>query len=520
MATQVEHRVERYITTDRVRHFINGEFVAGEGGETFETINPATAEPIARVASGGKAEIDRAVAAARRAFDDGPWRRMPVKERARALRRIADLIDKHTDDISALETLDTGLALAQTRKAQVPRAADNFRFFAEMATKMHDGETHPVDATYLNYTTHRPVGVAGLITPWNTPFMLETWKVAPCLAAGNTCVMKPSKWSPLSAHKLAETIQEADLPPGVFNLVQGSGAGAGAPLVEHPDVQLISFTGSTETGQEIIGRGAPTLKRFSMELGGKSPTVVFADADLDRALDAAIFGIFSLNGERCTAGSRLLLEDSIHDEFVGRLLKRVERIRVGDPHDLATEVGPLIHRDHLAKVLGYLDIARAEGATVAAGGTRPDDPALARGNYLRPTVLLNVTNDMRVAQEEIFGPVLSVLRFRDEAEALRIANGTKYGLAAYLWTGDVSRAHRFAPEIESGMIWVNSQNVRHLPTPFGGMKWSGIGREGGHYSFEFYCETKNICIAIGEGHIPRMGAHDEERVAQGARSDA
>ena len=520
MATTVEGRVEGRIAVEGVRHFIGGAWADSQNGEEFETLNPATNEPLARVAAGGKAEVDRAVAAARAAFDDGPWRRMPAKERARALRRIADLIDKHTDEISSLETLDTGLALAQTRGAQVPRAADNFRFFAELATKLYDGETYPVDTGYFNFTTRRPVGVAGLITPWNTPFMLETWKLAPCLAAGNTCVMKPSKWSPLSAHKLAEVIEEADLPPGVFNLVQGSGTAAGTPLVEHPDVQLISFTGSTETGQKIIGRGASTLKRFSMELGGKSPTVVFADADLDRALDAAIFGIFSLNGERCTAGSRLLLEDSIYDEFVARLVKRVPRIKVGDPHDLATEVGPLIHHEHLAKVLGYLDIARAEGATIAAGGTRPDDPALARGNYVRPTVLTDVTNDLRVAQEEIFGPVLAVLRFRDEAEALRLANGTKYGLAAYLWTSDVTRAHRFAPEIESGMVWVNSQNVRHLPTPFGGMKWSGIGREGGHYSFEFYCETKNICIAVGQPHIPQMGMHDEEAEARAAGSDA
>ncbi len=520
MATQVEARIEDRIAREGVKHFINGQFVESDHGETFETVNPATNEPIARVAAGGKAEIDAAVAAARAAFDTGPWRRMPVKERARALRRIADLIDKHTDEISYLETLDTGLALAQTRKAQVPRAADNFRFFAEMATKLYDGETYPVDREYFNFTTRRPVGVAGLITPWNTPFMLETWKVAPCLAAGDTCIMKPSKWSPLSAHKLAEVIREADLPPGVFNLVQGSGSAAGTPLVEHPDVQLISFTGSTETGQEIIGRGAPTLKRFSMELGGKSPTVVFADADLDRALDAAIFGIFSLNGERCTAGSRLLLEDAIYDQFVARLIRRVERIKVGDPHDLATEVGPLIHREHLAKVMGYIDIGHEEGATVAAGGTSPDDPALARGNYVRPTVLLDVRPDMRVAQEEIFGPVLAIMRFRDEEEALRIANGTKYGLAAYLWTGDVTRAHRFAPEIESGMIWVNSQNVRHLPTPFGGMKRSGIGREGGHYSFEFYCETKNICIAVGQPHIPQMGLHDEEAEARAAGSDA
>jgi 5-carboxymethyl-2-hydroxymuconic-semialdehyde dehydrogenase len=345
--------------------------------------------------------------------------------------------------------------------------------------------------------------VAGLITPWNTPFMLETWKVAPCLAFGNTCVLKPAEWSPLSADKLAAIIQEADLPPGVFNLVHGYGETAGAPLVAHPQVQVISFTGETVTGQAILRNGAATLKRCSMELGGKNPTLVFEDADLDRALDGAIFQLYSLNGERCTAGSRLLLQDTIYTDFIEGLADRVAHIRVGPPADPATEVGPLIHPDHWDKVNSYMDVARQEGATVLVGGGRP--AALAKGNYFSPTLITNVHSRMRVAQEEIFGPVLVVLPFHDEAEAIHIANDVKYGLAGYVWTNNLARGHRVAGAIEAGMIWVNSHNVRDLRTPFGGAKASGLGREGDHHSFELYTELKAIHVAIGQHSIPRFG---------------
>uniref|UniRef100_A0A831TDE9 5-carboxymethyl-2-hydroxymuconate semialdehyde dehydrogenase n=1 Tax=Thermorudis peleae TaxID=1382356 RepID=A0A831TDE9_9BACT len=488
-----------------LRNFIDGAFTEGPSGQTFESRDPATNEPIATVYSAGPEGVELAVAAARRAFDEGPWPRLPATERARALRRIAELIRQRADEIAVLESTDTGIPIKQIREAQVLRAADNFDFFAEMATRI-TGETYPVDDLFLNYTVRRPVGVAALITPWNTPFMLETWKVAPCLAAGNTCVLKPASWSPLSAYKLAEIIQEADLPPGVFNLVYGSGETVGEALAAHPGVNLVSFTGETTTGKRLMRVGADTLKRFSMELGGKSPVIVFADADLERALDATVFGVFSLNGERCTAGSRLLLERSIYDDFVARLIERVRAIRVGDPLDPATEVGPLIHTRHLERVMGYLEVGQREGARLAAGGRRPDDPALARGNYLLPTLFVDARPEMRIAQEEIFGPVLTVIPFADEEEALRIANGVRYGLAAYLWTSDVTRATRLAPAIESGMIWVNSQNVRDLRTPFGGMKESGIGREGGHYSFEFYTEVKTIHVALGRHRIPKMGA--------------
>ncbi|OFX28405.1 MAG: 5-carboxymethyl-2-hydroxymuconate semialdehyde dehydrogenase [Armatimonadetes bacterium RBG_16_67_12] len=485
------------------RHFINGEFAGGAAGRTFETLNPATNEPITTVAEGLAEDIERAAAAARKAFDEGPWPRMKVEERAVALRRIADLIDERTDAIAATESLDTGIPISQIRRGQIPRAADNFRFFAGMAARM-TGETFPVEGAFHNYTVRAPVGVAGLITPWNTPFMLETWKVAPCLAAGNTCVLKPAEWAPLSAALLAEVIRDAGLPPGAFNVVHGFGETAGASLVAHAGVQLISFTGETATGREIMRNGAATLKRYSMELGGKSPVIVFADADLGRALDAAIFGVFSLNGERCTAGSRLLVEASAHDTFVDALLTRLVRIRVGDPMDERTEIGPLIHPEHWQRVRAYMDVARAEGVTIACGGDRP--AGFDRGNYFAPTLFLGVGPKHRVFQEEIFGPVLCVTPFADEAEALRLANTVRYGLAAYLWTSNARRAHGVAEQIESGMVWINSQNVRDLRTPFGGMKDSGIGREGGHYSFDFYTEMKTIHVALSDHHIPKMGA--------------
>jgi 5-carboxymethyl-2-hydroxymuconic-semialdehyde dehydrogenase len=391
---------------------------------------------------------------------------------------------------------------SQIKKGAIPRAAQNFYFFADMADKI-TGESFPKDGEFMNYTVRRPVGVAGLITPWNVPFMLETWKVAPCLAAGNTCILKPAEWAPLSANKLAEIIQEAELPPGTFNVLHGIGEQAGAALVAHPGVQLISFTGETATGQEIIRNGAGTLKRFSMELGGKNPTIIFEDADLERALDGAIWQVYSLNGERCTAGSRLLVQESIYSGFVNRLADRVRRIRVGDPTDPGTEVGPLIHPEHWQRVRGYMDVARQEGATILVGGDRPPD--LPEGNYFQPTLIVEVHNSMKIAQEEIFGPVLVVIPFKDDEEALRIANDVKYGLAAYVWTRDMARGHRIAEAIESGLVWINSQNVRDLRTPFGGSKASGIGREGGHYSFDFYTELTTIHVALGEHRIPRLG---------------
>ena len=487
-------------------HYIDGRFVESRSGGRFDTIDPATNKPLTDVAEGTAEDVDAAVAAARRAFDDGPWPRMKPAERAAYMNAIADGIEARGDEIVAVECLDTGLPITQAR-GQAARAAANFRFFAREIQQEHT-TAYRVGDEFLNYVIRKPVGVAGLITPWNTPFMLETWKVAPALATGNTCVLKPAEWSPLSAGKLAEVIHEAGLPDGVFNLVHGIGEDAGSRLTAHPGVQLISFTGETATGQEIVRSGAETLKRYSMELGGKSPVVVFGDCDLDRAVDAAVFGVFSLNGERCTAGSRLLIEASIYDEFVARVADRARKVRVGEPFDDSTELGPLIRPEHHDRVMGYVEAGEREGARLLAGGRRPE--ASPEGNYLEATVFADVTRDMRIFQEEVFGPVVVASRFSGEAEAIELANDVRYGLAGYVWTSDIQRGHRVAQSIDAGMVWINSQNVRDLRAPFGGAKASGIVREGGEFSFEFYCETEVVHVAMGGHRIPRFGTGDEE----------
>jgi 5-carboxymethyl-2-hydroxymuconic-semialdehyde dehydrogenase len=356
----------------------------------------------------------------------------------------------------------------------------------------------------MNYTVRQPIGPVAIITPWNTPFMLSTWKIAPALAAGCTVVHKPAEWSPLTAMLLAEIMAEAGVPPGVANLVNGIGEEAGRLLTEHSAIRATAFIGESKTGRLIMSQGASTLKRVHLELGGKNPVIVFADADLGRALDAAVFMIYSLNGERCTSSSRLFVERSIHDEFVERVAARVATLKVGHPLDPTTEIGPLIHQRHLDKVLSYFRIASEDGAEIRAGGARV--AGLPAGYFVQPTLFTNATNAMRVAREEIFGPVLTAIPFADEAEALALANDTEYGLTAYIWTSDTGRAFRMAHRVDAGMVWVNSENNRHLPTPFGGMKASGIGRDGGDYSFDFYMETKNICMAHGTHRVPKLGA--------------
>ncbi|PHM36776.1 aldehyde dehydrogenase [Xenorhabdus mauleonii] len=484
-----------------INHWINGKNVASK--DYFDTINPATGEVLASVASGGQEEIDQAVAAAKDAFPK--WANTPMKERARLMRRLGELIDQNVPDISAMETKDTGLPIHQTRNVLIPRASQNFDFFAEVCQQMN-GRTYPVDDKMLNYTLIQPVGVCALISPWNVPFMTATWKVAPCLALGNTAVLKMSELSPLSANRLGELALEAGIPAGVLNVVQGYGNTAGDALVKHHDVRAISFTGGTATGRLIMQNAG--LKKYSMELGGKSPVLIFEDADIERALDAALFTIFSLNGERCTAGSRIFIQESIYPEFVKRFAERANRLRVGDPQDPNTQVGSLITRQHWEKVSNYIRLGIEEGATLLAGG--PDKPAdlpdhLKNGNFLRPTVLADVGNRMRVAQEEIFGPVACLLPFKSEEDGLRMANDVEYGLASYIWTQDVSKVLRLARGIEAGMVFVNSQNVRDLRQPFGGIKASGVGREGGEYSFEVFAEVKNVCISMGEHPIPRWG---------------
>ncbi len=480
-----------------ILNLIDGETRPGSTGNKFDDHSPVDESFIASVAHGTADDIDAAAKAAKKAFKD--WSSTPGPKRREILHRIADLVVERAEEIAFCESWDTGQALRFMSKAAL-RGAENFRFFADQAPGARDGKSLPTPS-HMNVTSRQAIGPVGVITPWNTPFMLSTWKIAPALAAGCTVVHKPAEFSPLTARILAEIAHEAGLPNGVWNLVNGFGEDTGRALTEHPDIKAISFVGESRTGSMITKQGADTLKRLHLELGGKNPVVVFDDANLDRALDAAIFMIYSLNGERCTSSSRLLVQKSVASEFREKLIKRVNNIKVGHPLDPATEVGPMIHKIHFDKVMSYMDIARHDGAEVAAGGERIGD----KGWFVQPTLFSNAKSSMRISQEEIFGPVLTMLEFETESEALEMANDTIYGLAGYLWTENLSRAMRFSDSMDAGMIWVNSENIRHLPTPFGGVKSSGIGRDGGDWSFDFYMETKNVAFALGEHRIPQLG---------------
>ncbi|MBT8231821.1 MAG: 5-carboxymethyl-2-hydroxymuconate semialdehyde dehydrogenase [Saprospiraceae bacterium] len=489
----------RKLKKSGIKNIINGKEINSASKKTFENFSPVDGKKIGDVAYGIDKDIDKAAKAAATAFKT--WRNVPHKERKKILHAIADNIEKYAEEIAVCESYDTGQPIRFTKKAAI-RGAANFRFFADKVIDAANGLSTP-DTHHVNFTMKQPIGPVGIITPWNAPFMLSTWKIAPALAAGCTVVHKPAELSPVTANILARAAHEAGLPKGVWNVVHGFGETAGKALTEHDDIKAIAFVGETTTGSHIMRQGAQTLKRVHFELGGKNPVFVFDDADMERALDAVIFMKYSLNGERCTSSSRLLLHDKVYDKFIAKLKKRVSKIKVGNPLDPKTEIGPLIHASHQEKVLSYAKLAKEEGAKVLVGGNKPRN--LKNGCYVNPILVDGVTTDMRVANEEVFGPFLSVLKFKNEAEAVKIANSVRYGLTAYIWTKDVERAHRIARDVDAGMVWVNSQNVRHLPTPFGGVKYSGIGRDGGEYSFEFYMETKNISVAYGTHAIPKLG---------------
>ena len=480
-----------------VMNHIDGQSVPAASGATFETVSPVDLSMLASVARGGEADIDRAVAAAKAAFP--AWSRTPGAERRKILIKVAEAIEARAEEIAFTECMDTGQALRFMSKAAI-RGAANFRFFADQAPHAENGEVTRTP-TQMNTTSRRPIGPVGVITPWNTPFMLSTWKIAPALASGCTVVHKPAEFSPMTAKLLVEIAESAGLPRGVLNVVNGFGEDAGKRLTEHPDIRAIAFVGESRTGSMIMAQGAATLKRVHFELGGKNPVIIFDDADIDRAVDAATFMIYSLNGERCTSSSRLLVQDTIYDAVTSRVAEVAGRIKVGHPLDPDTVVGPLIHPEHEAKVLSYFDKAREEGAIIAAGGQKVGEA----GCYVAPTLFTGASNDMAIAQEEIFGPVLTAIRFSDEDEALKLANDVQYGLAAYLWTNDLNRAMRMTDDLQAGMMWVNSENIRHLPTPFGGVKASGIGRDGGDWSFDFYMETVNVSFPRALHKIPKLG---------------
>ncbi len=473
----------------RLANFINGEFCPPASETYFDDIGPATGEPIAEVPDSDERDVNAAVGAARSAFPR--WSQMKVAERSALLVRLADAIDDHFEELAQLESQDSGKTISLARKLDIPRAVANFRFFAT-AILHYATQAHVTDSTALNYTLRQPHGVAGLISPWNLPLYLLSWKIAPAIAAGNTCVAKPSELTPLSANRLAELSLEAGIPAGVINIVHGYGQKAGRALTAHADVPVISFTGGTVTGAAIAANAAPRFKKLSLELGGKNPNVIFADADLDQAIPTSVQSSFANQGEICLCGSRIFVERSIHDSFVERFTAAAKKLRIGDPADESTDIGALISEAHLQKVTGYIEMARSEGGTIVTGGRRIDR----RGYFLEPAVITGLGCDCDVLQDEIFGPVVTITPFDTTEEAIRFANSTRYGLSASVWTRDLQRAHRVAAAIDSGTVWINCWLLRDLRVPFGGMKESGVGREGGIDSLNFFTEAKNVCVKL------------------------
>lgn len=477
---------------------IDGKWVDAESGKTFETRNPANDEVLAKIPEGGKADVDKAVKAARKAFEEGPWRnKMSAAERARCLFKLADLVEQHTDELAQLETLDNGKPINESRWVDVPATVETFRYYGGWATKI-EGETINANKNFFVYTLREPVGVVGQIIPWNFPMLMAAWKWGPALACGNTVVLKPAEQTPLSALRLGELALEAGFPPGVINIVTGFGPdSAGEALSNHMDVDKIAFTGEDKTGREIVKASTGNLKRVSLELGGKAPNIVFADADIDAAVKGAITGIFFNQGQVCCAGSRLFLESSIHDQFMSKLTERVNRMQQGPGLDEKTQIGPQVSKEQLDRIMSYIQIAQKEGAKLHCGGERPQGD-LSKGYFVKPTIFTNVKNEMRIAQEEVFGPVLAVIPFSSTEEVAEQANKVTYGLSGAVWTTDVKKAHKLAAHIKAGTIWVNCFNVFDPSVPFGGYKMSGYGRELGKHSIDLYTNIKSVWVNIAD----------------------
>ena len=481
----------RAIATE-TRLLINNEWVPSESGKTFSTFNPATGEELARISEADAADVDKAVRVARNAFERGPWRKTNASERGRLLNRLADLVEQNADQLATLETLDNGMPLSVARHVAVPLIVGHFRYFAGWADKNH-GKTIPINGDYFCYTRHEPVGVVGQITPWNFPLLMYGMKLGPALSMGNTVVLKPAEQTPLTALRLGELIIEAGFPPGVVNILPGYGPTAGAAIANHMDIDKVAFTGSGEVGHLIMeAAGRSNLKRVSLELGGKSPNIVFADADMDQAIEGSHFALFFNQGQACCAGSRLFVEDKVYDEFVDKSVARANRRTVGDPFDASTEQGPQIDSIQFDKVMSYIDSGSREGAELLCGGKRVGD----RGYFIEPTVFANVKDEMKIAREEIFGPVMSIIRFRDLDEVIDRANNTPYGLAAAVWTRDISKAHAIANNVRAGTVWINCFDVFDAAAPFGGFKQSGIGREMGEYALQQYTEVKTVTVKL------------------------
>jgi betaine-aldehyde dehydrogenase len=490
-------------TTLRRQLFINGEFTDALSGQTLPTLNPHDNSVLAEVALAGREDVDRAVAAAQKAFP--AWSRMAAADRGRILLKLADLIEQHGDELARLESLDTGHPLRDSRRLDVPRTAACFRYFGGMADKFQ-GETIPVEAGFLNYTLREPVGVVGQVVPWNFPLMFTSWKMAPALAAGNCIVMKPAEITPLTSLRIAELMAQAGLPAGVVNVLPGLGSVAGQSIAEHAGIAKIAFTGSTATGRRIVQASAGNLKKVQLELGGKGANIVFEDADLAAAVNGSAWAIFHNQGQACIAGSRLLLHEKIADAFLEKFIALAQSIRLGNPLDEATEMGPLTSREHQQRVLSYVQVAREQGGELLSGGRAPAAPELAQGCYVEPTIVRARTPRDRIAQEEVFGPFVTVLTFRDEAEALAIANGTDYGLGSGLWTANLQRAHRFARELHAGMVWINSYKRVNPGSPFGGVGLSGYGREMGFDAMREYTQVKSVWVNVDAQvppHYPR-----------------